>query len=221
MKRISCMLMALCLLLCCACAAPREFTAEDVSGKAYTYEKEGFGSDFIINVYPDGRFFYYVGALSSYIGMGNWTVEAGVLTLTDDTDGFNYSNRFRIGENTLTYLTEDSTGFMYLTPEDGERFDGVDMEPVDMAGHTGELLSLDLVRQLVLIGSREEYIAALLSGVTCDELMAEWGEPTGMLSGMYGYIWDLDETRYIVVYFDGNSAVEDVRIGEREQKLPE
>lgn len=213
MKRISCMLMALCLLLCtAACGAPREFTAEDVSGKAYTYEKEGVGSDFVINIYPDGRFFYYVGMLSSYIGMGDWTVEEGILTLTDDTGGYNYSNRFRIGENTLTYLAEGSTGFMYLTPEDGERFDGVDMEPVDLAGHTGELLSLDLVRQLVLSGGREEYIAALLSGVTCDELMAEWGEPTGMLFGMYGYIWDLDETRYIVVYFDGNSAVEDVRI---------
>lgn len=214
MKKIAIsVVLALALLCTAACGAPREFTAEDVSGKAYTYEKEGLGSDFVIDIYPDGRFFYYVGMLSSYIGMGDWTVEEGILTLTDDTDGYNYSNRFRIGENTLTYLTEGSTGFMYLTPEDGERFDGVDMEPVDMAGHDGTIVSLDVVRELVTQrGCRDEGILALLSGVTCDELMAEWGEPTGMLFGMYGYIWDLDEARYIVVYFDGNSAVEHVRI---------
>lgn len=222
MKRISCMLLALCLLLCCACAAPREFTAEDVSGKAYTYEKEGFGSDFVISIYPDGRFFYYVGALSSYIGMGNWTVEEGILTLTDDAGGYHYSNRFRIGKNTLTYLAEGSTGFMYLTPEDGDRFDGREMEPADLAGHDGTIVSLDVVRELVTQrGCSDEGILALLSGLTCEELVAEWGEPTGMLSGMYGNIWDLDETHYILVYFDGNSMVEGVRISEHEQKLPE
>lgn len=223
MKKISCIILALCLLLSGACAAAeQEYTADEVSGKIYTYEKEGVGSDFIIRIYPDGTFYYYVGMLSSYIGLGDWTVEAGILTLTDDRMcGTRYCNRFRIGGNVLTYLAEDSTGFMYLTPEDGERFHGAEMEPVDMAGHTGELLSLDLVRQLVLKGSREESIAALLSGVTAEELEAQWGETCGILFGCHADIWELDETYYLVVYYDGNSVVQDVRINENQRELPE
>lgn len=219
MKKIaSSVILALALLCAAACgAAEREFTAEDVAGKIYLCEEEGCGGDFFICIYPDGTFYYYEGFLSSYLGFGDWTVENGVLTMTDDEyGGVNFVNRFRIGENTLTYLQEGSSGFLYVKLTDGVRFNGADMEPVDMAGHTGELLSLDLVRELVLTDSREEYIAALLSEVTCDELVAEWGEPDGMLFGMYGYIWNLDGTHYIVVYFDGNSMVEDVRINKTE-----
>lgn len=54
---------------------------EDLAGKNYVYEKDSFGSDFIISLKEDGSFTYYEGALSSYIGTGEWTVEKDTLIL--------------------------------------------------------------------------------------------------------------------------------------------
>lgn len=93
-------------------------TAEDLGGKTYQYEKEGFGGDFVITLAEDGTFTYYEGGLSSYIGNGDWTLEGETLTLQERTRHFT----FRVGKDSLTFQKEDSGEFTYLKVEDGEKF---------------------------------------------------------------------------------------------------
>lgn len=95
---------------------------EDVVGKIYEYEYEGFGGSFTININNDGTFKYYVGMLSSYIGRGNWEYSNGILTLTDELDKPKFINKFYVEDNCLIYIVEGSTNFMYLKVNDGEKF---------------------------------------------------------------------------------------------------
>ena len=90
------------------------------AGKAFVYEKEGFGSEFTISLHADGTFGYYEGMLSSHIGMGSWTVEDGVLTLREDI--FQRTFRFRVQEGELRFLREGSDRFSYIKVADGDRF---------------------------------------------------------------------------------------------------
>lgn len=62
----------------------------------------------------------------------------------------------------------------------------------------------------------EEWATEKLTGHTIEELKDTWGDPSGSLSGMYGYIWKLsdDENGYVVIYFDSNNKVESVKKGE-------
>ena len=55
-----------------------------------------------------------------------------------------------------------------------------------------------------------------LSGKTAVELSEKWGGRDGMLSGMYGDIWHIDDENMVVVYYDGmeNSKVLDAHIAE-------
>ncbi len=91
------------------------------AGKTYVWEKEGFGGDFTITLDEDGKYTYYVGYLSSYIGMGEWKIEDGVLTLTENS-GYDLTFRFRVGDGELVYIKEGSSEFMHVTVEDGDRF---------------------------------------------------------------------------------------------------
>ena len=87
--------------------------------KVYQYEKEGFGSDFVLTLFPDGTFQYYEGALSSYIGTGNWNREGDILTIYDK---MYLKNQFRVDGDALVFLAEGSTNFTYIEVADGERF---------------------------------------------------------------------------------------------------
>ena len=104
----------------------------------YVYDGEGAGGDFTITLSESGRFQYYEGMLSSYIGMGHWTLEGGILTLTDDdgvgriidnedgttsfeeTQGF--VNRFKKEDGKLIFIAEGSDNFLYVKLEDGAEF---------------------------------------------------------------------------------------------------
>lgn len=101
--------------------------AQDVNpaGKIYTYENSGFGSHFTINIYEDGSFQYYEGLLSSYIGMGDWSLDDSILTLTEGELGRPAVNRFRVSGDDLAFIAEDSDNFIYITVEDGALFHGV------------------------------------------------------------------------------------------------
>ena len=137
-----------------------------------------------------------VGPLSSYIGMGKWSVEDGILTL-EDYD-LHFVNHFRIEENTLTYLAKDSTNFMYLTVEDGDRFFGESLEEraerfmpycssyFGGEGKTKFLVRLDEIRTLLLSNSdsKADRVKELLEGFTHEELKQYWGQPDGMTSGL-------------------------------------
>ena len=104
-----------------ASAAPTEggALAERAEGTVYQYEKEGFGSAFTITLYDDGTFAYYEGALSSYMGMGTWQEEGGLVTLRDEQ---HFENRFRMDGEDLVFTAEGSTNFMYVDVAEGDRF---------------------------------------------------------------------------------------------------
>ena len=94
----------------------------DVAGKTFVWEKEGAGGDFTITLNEDGSYQYYAGYLSSYIGQGNWKLEDGVLTMTEDGTGYDYVFRFAAKDGELDYMADGSDPFLYVTVEDGDRF---------------------------------------------------------------------------------------------------
>lgn len=51
------------------------------------------------------------------------------------------------------------------------------------------------------LAQSEEYATEKIAGYSVDSLTAIWGEPDGELFGMYGYIWEAEDTAFIV-YFD-------------------
>ncbi len=93
------------------------------AGKTYTYEGEGFGGDFVIQINEDGFFSYYEGLLSSYLGAGTWTLEDDILVLSDNAEmGHPFVNYFRLDGKDLVFLAENSSNFIYVKVKDGERF---------------------------------------------------------------------------------------------------
>lgn len=92
----------------------------------YVYEKPGFGSDFFIKLNRDGTFTYSEGSLSSYFGLGTWTLTDNILALTDKpTTSMAFYNEFRVEEDAIVWLSENSTGFLYrgyVPLADGARF---------------------------------------------------------------------------------------------------
>ena len=55
-----------------------------------------------------------------------------------------------------------------------------------------------------------------LAGKTEQEIRDKWGEPQSLLSGLWGDIYVYDENE-IVIYYDTNGTVSDVRIWKTEQ----
>lgn len=98
----------------------------DEPASVYVYEKAGFGSNFFIKINSDGTFTYSEGSLSSYFGAGTWTLADGILSLTDNpTTSMAFYNEFRVEEDALVWLAENSTGFLYreyVPLADGGRF---------------------------------------------------------------------------------------------------
>lgn len=116
-KRL-CLLLSLLALAGCG----RHPEAAELAGKTYRYEKSGFGGDFTITLEEDGSFTYYEGSLSSYIGIGTWTLEGDILCITDEGAGKSWKNYFRAEKDALTFREEGSENFLYLKVADGEKF---------------------------------------------------------------------------------------------------
>ncbi|MBR4863778.1 MAG: hypothetical protein IKU07_04315 [Oscillospiraceae bacterium] len=92
-------------------------------GTRYVYEKGGFMGTFTVTLYSDGTFTYYEGSASSYFGLGTWTQEGDMITLTDDPlAGGGLVNRFQKKGNDLVYVSEGSTNFIYVKVKNGESF---------------------------------------------------------------------------------------------------
>lgn len=114
---------AVCAALVFAPAGTPAVSPADLAGRVYRYEKEGFGGEFTIRLEADGSFKYYEGSLSSYLGVGSWALEDGILTLRDDDQiGFPLVNRFEVAEDALIFREEGSSNFLYIKVRDGERF---------------------------------------------------------------------------------------------------
>ena len=137
---LACVVVAVCFL-----TNPKD----TIGGKVYTYEKSGVLGNFTIAFFEDGTFHYTEGMASSYHSSGKWTEKGNILTLTDDDEiGYKLVNRFRKDGDTLYFIAEGSSNFLYVTVQDGERFtytfdieqptlDGVDgMQSITVPGYS-------------------------------------------------------------------------------------
>jgi len=121
-KRIVICILALGILAGFACAKKTDdVLRKTVAGKTFVRENGGFGGDFTITLREDGSYEYYEGFLSSYIGMGTWTVEDGMLILTEQ-GGYDFVYRFTVQDGALVYRTAGSSAFIYVKAADGDRF---------------------------------------------------------------------------------------------------
>lgn len=97
-----------------------------VAGKTYTYTVEpetGMESDrFSIKLNTDGTFIYHECIFSSYLGVGNWSVNGDVLTLTEDNEYHPRENSFKVDGDDIIFIENGSNNFMYIKVADGERF---------------------------------------------------------------------------------------------------
>lgn len=102
---------------------------DSVAGKYFSYEGGGFkgSGEFYIGFDMLGNFDYYEGDLSSYIGRGNYTEENGIITITDFGDNKRV-NRFKLENNTLIWIAEGSSNFIYVKLVDGAKFDYINTE---------------------------------------------------------------------------------------------
>ena len=239
MRKISLFLIVcLCLTLLAGCGEKQKiYTAEDVGGKSYNYEKDGFGGSFTINLFEDGTFQYYEGMLSSYIGMGTWTLEENNVLCMKDQETVRFSddsskvemyvrtNYFKVEEDCLVWLAENSDNFLYVDVEAGDRFlcDGLKINASSYFNgekqNTKELISLEIVRTLIRLGhgyTGEERVRDLLEGFTCDDLVNVWGQPDSMTSGIWSFGWNLDETSAVWVVFDSDGYVSEVHLNVKE-----
>ena len=116
------------LMLCLFCTGCSQNT--DFAGKIYTYEQDGFGGDFKIQIDTDGTFEYYEGGLSSYHGIGTWSVNGHTLTISDDEEfcGQPRVNHFKISGNGLIFQEKNSDNFIYVEVADGEKFHGISLD---------------------------------------------------------------------------------------------
>lgn len=90
-------------------------------GKQYVWENAGFGGEFTLLLLDDGTYQYSPGPLSSYIGLGNWKEENGIVILKEST-GYDWTFRFRRDGKNLTYVKEGSDAFMHVDVKDGAKF---------------------------------------------------------------------------------------------------
>ena len=86
----------------------------------YTRKNEGLGGldEFSITLNEDGTYSYYETLISSIIGMGNYTIEDGIVTLYEGNKTF----RFRYYLNALEFIAGESDKFTYINLTDGEIF---------------------------------------------------------------------------------------------------
>ncbi len=122
MKRFFILLLALAVIaLSASCSNSDTQLQEQISGKVFIWEKEGFGGDFSISLNDDGTYSYYVGYLSSYFAVGDWTVKDGILTLNEESMP-DTRFQFEVKDRELIFISDGSSDFMYVSVENGDRF---------------------------------------------------------------------------------------------------
>lgn len=121
-SQIQCVFMAF-ILTALAAGCKGAVRENDIAGKTYVYEKEGFGGDFVIQINKDGTFSCYEGPLSSYYGIGEWTLDGDTLCLSEDAEAGNGAvYYFKADGKALTFLEEKSDRFLFIQAVDGDKF---------------------------------------------------------------------------------------------------
>ena len=121
MKKISLFFLAvLSVLLIVLSGCTEAPSVEEFAGFTYIYEGDDAVGQFAITINENGTFSYFEGAASSYIGVGEWTVEENKICLTDrDNPLVNY---FRFKDGKLVFIEKNSTNFTYVKVSDGDTF---------------------------------------------------------------------------------------------------
>ncbi len=80
--------------------------------------------DFYISFSPDGTYTWYETPISSFIGSGTYSINDGVITMTDDAEmtGTERVNKFTISGESIYYAAEGSDNFHLVTLADQDRF---------------------------------------------------------------------------------------------------
>ncbi|MBO7530230.1 MAG: peptidoglycan DD-metalloendopeptidase family protein [Lachnospiraceae bacterium] len=80
--------------------------------------------DFYISFSPDGTYTWYETPISSFIGSGTYSIDDGVITMTDDVNmtGIERVNIFTISGESIYYAAEGSDNFNLVTLADQDRF---------------------------------------------------------------------------------------------------
>lgn len=79
--------------------------------------------DFTISIYDDGTFQCYETPISSYIGMGHYSIENGVVTLKEDLPGCTGDiNYYQIEDGKLAFIYDGSANYHFVPLEDGALF---------------------------------------------------------------------------------------------------
>ena len=88
------------------------------------------------------------------------------------------------------------------------------------ATNASKLAKLDEVSDLVFNkGYGAEEVLEIVNGVYYEDMAAEWGEPSGGLSGFWGDIWSItdgENKKIIIVYYNSDGFVEHVKIDDIE-----
>ena len=80
--------------------------------------------DFTITIYDDGTFQCYETPISSYIGMGHYSIEEDVVTLKEDMGGCTGDiNYYKILDDKLSFIHDNSANYHFVPLEDGALFE--------------------------------------------------------------------------------------------------
>lgn len=120
-----------------SCRVQETYTVERISG-TYSRENANGFDHFTITLNEDGTYSYFETMISSHLGMGGYTLEDGIVTLTDSQipglyGSHTYTYKFRCEKGKLIFLADESDNFMYINLPDGAEFERreVSAKPTD------------------------------------------------------------------------------------------
>ena len=125
-----CILIVASLLVSCQ---DSELNLDDVYG-TYVQESSIVITDrFYITLSPDGTFQYLETGFSSHVGVGDYSVDGNIITLTEtiakiDNDGTNRIYKFKYQDNKLIFVKSESDEFLYVDLPDGAVFNRAPQE---------------------------------------------------------------------------------------------
>ena len=123
MEKLTAFIMCISLaLLISACGKNSETSLKPGIYTLQNAEKNVPG-DFTITIYDDGTFQYYETPVSSYIGMGHYSIEKNVLTLKEDEAGCTGDiNCYQISDGNLLFIDSASENYHFVPLQDGALF---------------------------------------------------------------------------------------------------
>jgi hypothetical protein len=123
MKRIITLIIYMALILIVpACGKSDEVLLKPGIYILQDFKREVPG-DFTITIYEDGTFQSYETPVSSYIGMGHYSIEKDIVTLKEDASGCTGDiNYYQMIDGNLSFISKDSANYHFVPLENGALF---------------------------------------------------------------------------------------------------